>query len=180
MQPKISFSLSNLLIPALMLISGTAAEGPPGRVSRDDAQEFHITFGNARGSITDLNCPAGSYITEICGNRGTRVTGNFARVNGLGDVLVRCSDGTDVNPLGIGNPEHCLVQEGGFKRIGVGHGSLMDRIRDINLPDGFNPRNFVGNLGGDINNVVLDDGLRRLTGISVDAGPIRHEVTFRF
>ncbi|KAJ3080292.1 hypothetical protein HK102_003162 [Quaeritorhiza haematococci] len=180
MQPKIPLSIPHFLLPALLLIGGTAAEGPPGRVLRDDAQEFHIVFGAPRGPITDLNCPAGTYVTEICGNRGTVVTGNFARADGLGDILVRCSDGTDVNPLNMGNPEFCLVQEGGFYRIGVGHGSFIDRIRDINIPDESTPRNFIGRLGGDINDVVLTDGLRRLTGISVDPGFIRHEVTFRF
>ncbi|KAJ3089329.1 hypothetical protein HK102_006654 [Quaeritorhiza haematococci] len=181
--------VAGLLLAALPLSAASPQrlikrEGPPGTVTVNTATDFSIVFGRQSREPQQIACPGNAFITNICGNRSDRTTGNFARVFGLGAVSVKCSDGTSVDPFGIGNGQNCLNQPGGFTQIGIGHGSFIDRIRDINLPDGTNPQNFVGNLGGDINNVVAPVSGMKLVSLTISYGGFvgdpAHQVTFSF
>ncbi|KAJ3089327.1 hypothetical protein HK102_006652 [Quaeritorhiza haematococci] len=159
-------------------------EGPPGTVTVNTPTDFSIVFGRQRLAPNTIACPPTAFITSICGKQSRRTTGNFARIFGLGEVSVKCSDGSVSDPFSIGDGEHCLIQPTGFTQIGIGHGSFVDRIRDINLPDGFNPRNFIGNLGGDINNVVAPVPGMKLQSLTISYGGFvgdpAHLVTFSF
>ncbi|KAJ3091414.1 hypothetical protein HK102_000640 [Quaeritorhiza haematococci] len=162
--------------------------GPPGTVLVQNDQSFAISFGGAAGTVTDWNCPPSTFITSLCAVTADKsfsggiISGGGGSVQGLGPLSLKCSDGSVVDPLGIADGDRCLNKPEGFPKIGVGHGEIIDRIRDITLPDGNNPPNFVGRLGGDINDVTPPSPLMKLTGVSCDGqrGEPSKVVVFRF
>ncbi|KAJ3089207.1 hypothetical protein HK102_006935 [Quaeritorhiza haematococci] len=171
-----SLVLFGLLASATICEAGGKGGGnrspprPPtqGNVVSNTLEEYIHEFGTPDRN-RDLNCPQGTFITQLCGNRFSRVTDRF-QTFGLAAVSLTCSDGSRVDPSGIGHGERCLSQPSGFRQIGIGHGGNIDRIRDTTLPDGTNPPNFIGNFGGDIHNIVVSTGLR-LTGVTVGYKP---------
>ncbi|KAJ3089643.1 hypothetical protein HK102_005861 [Quaeritorhiza haematococci] len=109
--------------------------------------------------------PSSEAVTRVLrrddGAPGT-VTVNNENEFGIDFGSLQGDNGTVVDPFGTPADARCLTNTGGFTRIGVGHGSFIDRIRDINLPDSENPPNFIGNLGGPINNVEAPSGMKLL------------------
>ncbi|KAJ3092663.1 hypothetical protein HK102_004656 [Quaeritorhiza haematococci] len=144
---------------------------PPlqGNVVSNTLEEYIHEFGTPNQNH-DLNCPPGTFITDLCGTRFVRISDRF-QTFGLRTVSLTCSDGSRVDPFGIGTGERCLSKPGtGFTQIGIGHGGNIDRIRDTTMPDGQNPPNFIGNFGGDIHNLVAGTGMK-LTGVTIGYKP---------
>jgi hypothetical protein len=136
-------------------------------------------IGSTDPQTATAQCPAGSMVVGWEGSTSSS-SGGGRNIKGTGLVGVRltCSDGSQqvAGSFSATGDGGSMSRPQGYTAIGVGSGTLIDRIYD---PNDASFNTFIGNLGGDITLVQSPAGLF-VTGVTIQGSNLAVGVSFIF